>query len=90
MFAPLELSFGYLIGMPYVNHPMSMAILLYVGISLLVQFFTTYGGCEVIAIQNLIFRKRASSYCVPLLPLDLAEKAIVDRLARRRPSRESS
>ncbi|MEE2898284.1 MAG: DUF6410 domain-containing protein [Gemmatimonadota bacterium] len=66
------------------------AMLLYVGISLLVQFFTTYGGCEVIAIQNLIFRKRASSYCVPLLPLDLAEKAIVDRLARRRPSRESS
>jgi hypothetical protein len=34
-------------------------MLLYVGISLLVQFFTTYGGCEVIAIQNLIFRKRA-------------------------------
>ena len=50
MFARLELSFGYLIGMPYVNHPISMA----------------------------------------MLPLDLAEKAIVDRLARRRPSRESS
>ncbi len=44
---------------------------------------TKYGGCEVIAIQNLIYRKRSSSYCVPLLPLDMAEKAIVDAFARR-------
>ncbi len=81
---PPELSFGYLIGMPFVNHPLSLAILLYVGISMVVQFFTRYGGCEVIAIQNLIYRKRCSSYCVPLLPLDMAEKKIVDALARRR------
>ncbi len=84
MFMPFELSFGYLIGMPYVNHPITLAMLLYVGISLPVQFFTKYGGCEVIAIQNLFYRKRCLSYCVPLLPLDMAEKAIVDALARRR------
>ena len=84
MMIPRELSFGYLIGMPYVNHPLSLAILLYVGISLPVQFFTKYGGCEVIAIQNLIYRKRCLSYCVPLLPIDMAEKVIVDALARRR------
>ncbi len=84
LFLPLELSFGYLIGMPYVNHPITLAMLIYVGISLGVQFFTKYGGCEVIAIQNLIYRKRCLSYCVPLLPLDMAEKAIVDALGRRR------
>ncbi len=83
MIVPFELSFGYLIGMPYVNHPIMLAMLLYVGISTGVQFFTKYGGCEVIAIQNLIYRKRCLSYCVPLLPLDMAEKAIVDALARR-------
>ena len=83
MFVPFELSFGNLIGLPYVNHPLSMAILLYIGVSLPVQFFTRYGGCEVIAIQNLMFRRQSSSYCLPLLPLDMAEKAIVDARARR-------
>ncbi len=83
MMVPFELSFGYLIGMPYVNHPITLAMLMYVGVSLAVQFLTKYGGCEVIAIQNLIYRKRCLSYCVPLLPLDMAEKAIVDALARR-------
>lgn len=81
---PFESSFGYLIGLPYVNHPITLAMTLYIGISFPVQFFTKYGGCEVIAIPNLIYRKRCSSYCVPLLPLDLAEKTIVDALARRR------
>ena len=83
MIVPFELSFGKLIGMPYVNHPISIAMLLYIGVSLPVQFFTKYGGCEVIAIQNLIYRKRLSSYCVPLLPLDMAEKKIVDALAHK-------
>ncbi len=80
---PFELSFGYLIGMPYVNHPIMLAMFVYVGISLAVQFLTKYGGCEVIAIQNLIYSKRCLSYCVPLLPLDMVEKAIVDALERR-------
>ena len=84
MVVPFELSFGYLLGMPYVNHPITIAMLLYIGVSLIVQFFTKYGGCEVIAIQNLIYRKRSASYCVPLLPLDMAEKAIVDSFERRR------
>ncbi len=83
VFVPLELRFGHLIGMPYVNHPMMLAMVLYAGVSIAVQFFTKYGGCEVIAIQNLVYRKRCLSYCVPLLPLDVAEKAIVDALARR-------
>ena len=81
---PYELSFGYLIGMPYINHPITIAILLYIGISFPVQFFTRYGGCEVIAIQNLIFKKNYASYCVPLLPIDMLEKTIVDAIARYR------
>ncbi len=83
-FVPSELSFGYLIGMPYINHPITIAIILYVGISFPIQFFTKYGGCEVIAIQNLIYRKNYSSYCVPLLPIDILEKTIVDAIARNR------
>jgi len=63
MVVPFELSFGDLIGMPWVNHPMTLAMLLYIGVSFPVQFFTKYGGCEVIAIQNLLYRKRCSSYC---------------------------
>lgn len=86
-FVPYELSFGYLVGLPSINHPITIAILLYIGISFPIQFFTKYGGCEVIAIQNLIYRKKCSSYCVPLLPLDMAEKMIVDGIARRREGR---
>ena len=81
---PFELSFGYLIGMPFVNHPITIAMILYIGISFPVQFFTKYGGCEVIAIQNLMLRKNCPSYCVPLLPIDIVEKTIVDAIARRR------
>ena len=82
-FVPFELSFGYLIGMPFINHPITLGMLLYIGISFPVQFFSKYGGCEVIAIQNLISKKDCPSYCVPLLPLDMAEKAIVDAMAAR-------
>lgn len=81
---PPEASFGHLIGLPYVNHPLFLAMVLYIGISFPVQFFTRYGGCEVVAIQNLVFRKECSSYCVPLLPVDLVEKAVVDAFAKRR------
>lgn len=86
-FVPYELSFGYLIGLPSINHPITIAMLLYIGVSFPIQFFTKYGGCEVIAIQNLIYRKKFSSYCVPLLPLDIVEKMIVDWVARRRERR---
>ena len=84
---PPELSFGYLIGMPYVNHPITIAMLLYIGISFPIQFFTKYGGCEVIAIQNLIHKKNYSSYCVPLLPIDFLEKIIVDAIAGSKETR---
>jgi uncharacterized membrane protein YhaH (DUF805 family) len=81
MFVPSELSFGVLVGLPGINHPLSLAMVLYFGLSLTVQFFSRYGGCEVIAIQNLILKKECSSYCVGLLPLDFVEKLIVDRFA---------
>ncbi len=81
---PAEWSFGYLIGMPFVNHPITIAMVLYIGISLPIQFFTRYGGCEVIAIQNLIFKEKHASYCVPLLPLDVIEKTVVDAVANKR------
>ena len=44
LMVPFELSFGYLIGMPSVNHPLMLAMLLYVGISLAIQFLTKYSS----------------------------------------------
>ena len=84
---PFEWSIGYLIGMPFINHPITIAMILYIGISFPIQFLTKYGGCEVIAIQNLIFRKNHPSYCIPLLPIDVLEKTIVDAIASRREPR---
>jgi len=57
--------------------------LLYVGASFFFQWGARYGGCEVVAIPNFLFKKNYGSYCVPLLPLDVIEKAIVEKRAAR-------
>ena len=38
-----------------------------------------YGGCEVVSVPILLFRKRYPTYCIPLVALDAVEKAIVER-----------
>ncbi len=73
---PAEWSFGYLIGMPFVNHPITIAMVLYIGISLPIQFFTRYGGCEVIAIQNLILASGPTS--IPNAVFDSLRARVVD------------
>lgn len=73
---------GYLFGYPELNHPFSLALLLYIGIAFFFQWRDKYGGCEAVAIPNFISRKNYGSYCVPLLPLDLAEKFVTDKLKR--------
>jgi len=79
---PYELSLGYLIGMPYINHPILIAIFAYIGVSFVFQFISKYGGCEVIAVQNFFLKKNYSSYCVPLLPIDILEKTIVNAIVK--------
>lgn len=52
-----------------------LALLLYIGISLILNFAMSYGGCEVLAIPTFIFRRRYTVYC-PSTVVDLIENAI--------------
>jgi len=76
-----SLQVGHWLNMPELNHPFMLALLLYVGVSFFFQWGARYGGCEVVAIPNALFRKNYGSYCVPLLPLDVIEKIIVEKIA---------
>ena len=74
------LQIGHWLNVPTLNHPFMLALLLYVGLSFFFQWRAHYGGCEVVAIPNFLFRKNYGSYCVPLLPLDALEKMIVEKM----------
>jgi hypothetical protein len=54
-------------------------MLSYIGLSFLLQWRLNYGGCEVVSLPILLFRKRYPTYCIPLVVLDAVEKAVVDR-----------
>ena len=58
--------------------PFQLALGLYVAISLIFNFIMSYGGCEVMALPSLIFRKRYVVYC-PWNVVDLADKVIADQ-----------
>ena len=72
----------YLLNLSGLNHPFRLALILYIGVSFFFQWRDKYGGCEVVSIPNAILRKNYGSYCVPLLPLDAAEKLIVDKFGK--------
>ncbi len=74
-----SLQVGHWLNVPALNHPFRLALLAFIGISFLFQWRARYGGCEVVAITNFLIRKNFGSYCVPLLPLDAIEKAIIER-----------
>jgi hypothetical protein len=46
----------------------------FVGISLLLQALRGDGGCEVMAIPAVLFRKRTHLACILFSPIDLIEK----------------
>ncbi len=78
-----SLQIGHWLNLPALNHPFQIALLSYIGISFFFQWRAKYGGCEVVTIPNFIFKKNYGSYCVPLLPLDLLEKFVVDMVGNR-------
>ena len=78
-----SLQIGYWLNLPVLNHPFLIGLYLYFGISLFFQWQAKYGGCEVVTIPNFLFNKKYGSYCVPLLPLDVLEKVIVDKVGNR-------
>ena len=62
--------------------PLVLAMAVYIGISLILQWRIRYGGCEVVSIPILLFRRRYPSYCIPLVAIDAVEKAVVDNKAK--------
>jgi len=57
----------------------SVAMGTYIAISFILQSKMKYGGCEVVAVPILLVKRRYPTYCIPLVAVDAAEKAILDR-----------
>ncbi len=53
-------------------------VLLYLCVSLIVAAFSSYGGCEVVALPSLFFRRHYAIYC-PLNAIDLLERRYTQR-----------
>lgn len=63
--------------------PAQIAFGLYVGCSLILIFFTRYGGCEVVGLPSLLLKRRFTLYC-PFNAIDAVERAVTpdDRMVR--------
>lgn len=53
-------------------------VLLYLCVSLIVAALSSYGGCEVVALPSLLFRRHYAIYC-PLNAIDLIERRYTKR-----------
>jgi hypothetical protein len=62
--------------MPELPVPIWLGISLYVGVGLLVNVVTNYGGCEVLALQSVMYKRWYKVYC-PINVLDAVEDKIV-------------
>lgn len=56
--------------------PFRVALALYYSICSIFNFAMSYGGCEVVAIPSLIFRRRYTLYC-PYNAVDVVENALL-------------
>lgn len=52
--------------------------LLYLSVSLIVAALSSYGGCEMVALPSLLFRRQCTVYC-PLNVIDLVERRYTQR-----------
>jgi len=77
--ALLGIGIGRWIGLPGIDWPLSAAAIMYVGISFLFSWKTHYGGCEVMGIPNIFFKRSYRTYCIPLVLVDAVEKKILDK-----------
>lgn len=57
---------------------LQLGMILYWGISLVLNAIVRYGGCEVLAVPTLVYRRRYDVYC-PTNLIDVAEQAAVNR-----------
>lgn len=58
--------------------PFRVALGLYYSIASIFNFAMSYGGCEVVAIPSLMFRRRYTLYC-PYNAVDVVENALLTR-----------
>ncbi len=56
-----------------------MALLLYISISLILSWKIRYGGCEMVSIPIIIFRQRCTTYCIPIVVVDVLERRWAER-----------
>ncbi len=57
---------------------LGFAMGVYIGVSFILQWKIRYGGCEVVSLPIILFRRRYATYCIPLVAVDAAEKQFVD------------
>ena len=55
-----------------------VGLAVYIAIALIFNFAMSYGGCEVMAIPSLIFRRRYVVYC-PWNVVDVVDKVLIER-----------
>jgi hypothetical protein len=78
-----NLTVGYALGAE-LPAPLVLAMLAYIGVSFVVEAAIGYGGCEVVALPILVFRRRYVSYCLPIVMIDAAERGWMDSTGLRR------
>jgi hypothetical protein len=61
---------------PELPVPIWLGLMLYVGVGFLVNVVANYGGCELLALQSLMYKRWYKVYC-PINVLDAVEDAIV-------------
>jgi hypothetical protein len=64
---------------------LQVGMVLYWGVSLLLNALIGYGGCEVLAVPTLVYKRRYHVYC-PTNVIDLAERAVTRPQGKARPA----
>jgi hypothetical protein len=78
-----NLTLGHALGVD-LPAALTLAMLTYVGVSLVLQTVLGYGGCEVVALPILVFRRRYVTYCIPIVLVDAAERGWLESSGARR------
>ncbi|MFQ5550868.1 MAG: hypothetical protein ACE5FJ_06495 [Gemmatimonadales bacterium] len=59
-----------------------VAAVAYIGVSLVLQAIRSDGGCEVMSIPAIIFRRRTHLVCIAFSPVDWVESRVAGRHAQ--------
>ena len=71
-------------GVPMLPAALRLGMVAYFSASLLVNGAKNYGGCEVLALPSLLFRRWYTVYC-PLNVIDAVERRVAGAAGARRP-----